>query len=117
MKNFAPAAYPSSNIRDIGSPTPGVNAFSSTPDGIPDIGTAFYTPTAFRNANQVSIRIDHELRPGKDRIYGSYYRTTNRTLAGGVRPQFDAPQDEYTYFGNLNYTHTFSGNKINEIRG
>jgi hypothetical protein len=66
---------------------------------------------------QVSLRIDHELRPGKDRIYGNYFRTTNRTLSGGVRPQFDAPQDEFTYFGNLNYTHTFGANKINEVRG
>ena len=117
LKNFKPIGDPTASIRDIGGPQPGVNKFSTTPDGIPDIGTVFYTPAAFRNAYQVSMRIDHELRPGKDRIYGSYFRTTNRTLSGGVRPQFDAPQDEFTYFGNLNYTHTFSSNKINEVRG
>jgi len=117
LKNFQPIAYPTANIRDLGSPVPGSINKIGPPDGIPDIGTAFYTPAAFRNAYQVSLRIDHELRPGKDRIYGSYFRTTNRTLSGGVRPQFDAPQDEFTYFGNLNYTHTFSSNKVNEARG
>lgn len=117
VKNFAPAAYPTSNIRDIGSPAPGVNKWNTTPDGIPDIGTAFYTPQSYRNANQESIRIDHELRPGKDRIYGSYFRTTNQTLAGGAYPDFNTPQDEYTYYGNLNYTHTFSATKLNELRG
>jgi len=117
LKTFQPIGYPTSNIRDIGGPQPGVNKFSTVADGIPDLGTVFYTPAAFRNASQVSIRIDHELRPGKDRIYGSYFRTHNRTLSGGVRPQFDAPQDEFTYVGNLNYTHTFSANKINEVRG
>jgi hypothetical protein len=117
MKNITPAAFPTAvNSRDVGSPLPGVNAFSSTPDGIPDIGTAFYTPQAFRNANQVSIRLDHELRPGKDRIYGSYYRTTNRTLAGGAFPDFNAPQDEFTYYGNLSHTHIFSPTKLNEFR-
>src|SRR5712692_1886367 len=116
MKNFAPAAYPTANLRDIGTPAPGVNVWSTTPLGIPEIGTAFYTPAAFRNANQVSIRMDHELRPSKDRVYGSYYRTTNRTLAGGTFPDFNAPQDETTHYGNLNYTHTFSPNKLNEIR-
>jgi len=89
LKNFKPIGDPTASIRDIGGPQPGVNKFSTTPDGIPDIGTVFYTPAAFRNAYQVSMRIDHELRPGKDRIYGSYFRTTNRTLSGGVRPQFD----------------------------
>src|ERR1039457_4786624 len=117
VKTFAPAAYPTSNLRDIGTPLPGVNVWSTTPLGMPEIGTAFYTPLAFRNANQVSIRVDHELRPGKDRIYGSYFRTTNRTLAGGAFPDFNAATDEYTYYGNLNYTHTFSANKLNELRG
>jgi len=117
MKTFAPAAYPTTNLRDIGSPAPGVNVWNSTPDGVPDIGTAFYTPLAYRNAQQVSLRMDHELRPGKDRIYGSYFRTTNRTLAGGAFPDFNAATDEYTYYGNLNYTHTFSPSKFNELRG
>ena len=116
MKNFQPAAYPTANLRDVGTPLPGVNTWSTTPLGIPEIGTAFYTPAVFRNANQVSIRLDHELRPGKDRIYGSYYRTTNRTLAGTAFPDFNAPQDESTYYGNLNYTHTFSPTKLNEFR-
>jgi hypothetical protein len=116
MKNLPPAAYPTANLRDIGTPLPGVNVWSTTPLGMPEIGTAFYTPAAFRNANQESIRIDHELRPGTDRIYGSYFHTANRTLAGGVFPEFNAPQDETTFFGNLNYTHTFSPNKLNEFR-
>lgn len=116
VQHFAPAAYATANLRDIGTPSPGVNVWSTAPLGIPEIGTAYYTPLAYRNANQVSIRMDHELRPGKDRIYGSYYRTTNQTLAGTAYPAFNTPQDEYTYFGNLNYTHTFSSNMLNEVR-
>ncbi len=116
MKNLPPAAYPTTNLKDIGTPLPGVNVWSTTPLGIPQIGTAFYTPLAFRNANQESIRMDHELRPGKDRIYGSYFRTANRTLAGGLFPEFNAPQDETTFFGNLNFTHTFNPNMLNELR-
>jgi hypothetical protein len=116
LKNYAPIGNPTSNFRDLGAPQSGVNRFSNTPDGIVDVGTVFYTPAAFRNANQWSIRIDHELRPGKDRIYGSYYRTVNNTLSGGVRPDFNAPQKETTFFGNLNYTHTFSPSMMNEFR-
>lgn len=116
LKNFAPLADPTSNLRDLGTPQPGVNKWSTTPDGILDVGTVFYTPASYRNANQFSIRVDHELRPGKDKIYASFFRTTNRTLAGGVRQKFDAPQTEVTRFGNINYIHIFSPNKINEFR-
>ena len=116
LNNAMPAANPTSALRDIGSP--GANGkWTSTLDGIPDVGTAFYVPNIYRNANQFSIRLDHELIPGKDRLYGSYYRTTNRTLSGGARPAFDAPQSEFTYFGNINETHTFSSDKVNEFRG
>jgi hypothetical protein len=116
LKNYAPVGDPTTGLRDLGTPQPGVNRFSSTPDGIPDVGTVFYTPSAFRNAQQFSVRIDHELRPGKDRVYGSYFRTVNNTLAGGVRPDFNAPQKETTFYGNLNYTHTFGPSMMNELR-
>ncbi|HJZ98287.1 MAG TPA: TonB-dependent receptor [Candidatus Solibacter sp.] len=116
LKNFAPVGDPTTGFRDLGTPQPGVNKFSSTPDGIVDVGTVFYTPAAFRNAQQFSIRLDHELRPGKDRVYGSYFRTVNNTLSGGVRPIFDAPQKETTFYGNLNETHTFNPTMMNELR-
>src|SRR5262245_11298123 len=58
LKNFPPIAYPTANIRDLGSPVRGSINKVGPADGIPDIGTAFYTPAAFRNASQVSLRID-----------------------------------------------------------
>lgn len=118
LKNFSPVADPTTNFRDLGSPGPG-GKWTTTPDGIPDIGTVFFTPESWRNAFQFSIRVDHELRPGKDKIYASFYRTSNRTLApnlGGIRSAFNAPQTEITRFGNVNYIHIFSPNKINEFR-
>jgi len=115
LNNSVPAANPSSGFRDVGSP--GANGrWSSTLDGIPDLGTVFYIPTIIRNGNQFSVRLDHELLPGKDRLYGSYYRTTNNTLSGGVRPAFNYFQAETTTFANINETHTFSPDKVNEFR-
>jgi outer membrane receptor protein involved in Fe transport len=40
----------------------------------------------------------------------------NNTLSGGVRPVFNAPQKETTFYGNVNYTHTFSPAMMNEFR-
>ena len=37
-------------------------------------------------------------------------------MNGGIRPTFNRPTDELTYFGSLNHTHTFSPNMLNEFR-
>jgi hypothetical protein len=108
-------AAPTTNFKVLGSPGPG-GVWSTASNGIPDEGTVFYTPDVYRNAFQVMIRVDRELRPGKDKIYGTYYRTHNVTLAGTVRPAFNRPQGEWTSFGNINYTHTFSADKTNEFK-
>lgn len=115
LDEFRPAVNPTTAIRDLGSPREGVNVIGP-PDGIPDIGTAQYVPNAFRNGNQFNLRIDHELRPGKDRLYGNFYRTTANILNGGIRPAFDRPTDETTHFGSVNHTHILSPNMLNEFR-
>ena len=115
LTGYQPGAYPTSSFRDLGSPSLGVNKIGPA-DGILDIGNVNYVPDSFRRAGQYTVRIDHELRPGKDRIYGSFIRTKNTTQAGGVRPSFDRALVEWANFGNLNETHIFSPNKINEFR-
>jgi len=115
LRDFAPGADPTSNFRDLGSPAPGQSA-TGPADGIPDVGTAFYVPDAWRRGNQVNARMDYELRPGKDRLYGNVYRTTSYTVNGNIRPAFDVPVLETTHFGNVNHTHIFNSSKLNELR-
>ena len=116
LKKFPPVAYPTAGLKVLGSP--GANGvWTSASNGIADLGTVYYTPDVYRNAFQVMLRMDHELRPGKDKIYGTYYRTHNVTLSGGVRPQFNRPQGEWTSFGNMTYTHIFSPTAVNDLRG
>ena len=59
-----------------------------------DIGSAFYIPDVWRDGNQFNVRGDWELRPGKDRLYANFYRTTSNTMNGGIRPYFDYPVKE-----------------------
>lgn len=115
LDEFRPAVDPTTAIRDLGSPAAGVNSIGPA-DGIPDIGTAQFVPNAFRNGNQFSLRVDHELRQGKDRLNGNFYRTTANILNGGIRPAFDRPTDESTHFGSLNHTHIASPTMLNEFR-
>jgi hypothetical protein len=115
LRDFAPGADPTSNFRDLGSPAPGQSATGPV-DGIPDVGTAFYVPEAWRRGNQFNGRVDYELRPGKDRLYGNAYRTTSYTVNGGIRPAFNVPVLETTHFANVNHTHLFQSTKLNELR-
>ena len=116
FKNYQPGAYPTSNFRDTGSPASGPSTVGPA-DGILDIGAAFFIPNVWRDGNQFNIRGDWELRPGKDRLYANFYRTTSLTMNGSIRPYFDYPVKETTYFANMNHTHIFSGTKLNEFRG
>jgi outer membrane receptor protein involved in Fe transport len=122
LTQFKPAVDATSNFRDLGSPpplgTPGVATGTIGPvDGIADIGSVPFAPAAYRNGQQVNLRIDHQLRAGKDTLYGNFYRTWADTLNGGIRPQFNRPGHEYGAFISLNETHIFSPTKINELRG
>ena len=116
MGKFFPVADPTTNIRDVGTPQVGVNKFSSTPDGIPDIGTVQYLTTSDARSNQWTIRVDHELRPGKDRLYGYFYRLNARTITPGIRPDFLRPGPTWGTFGNLVYSRTISASALNEFR-
>jgi hypothetical protein len=116
MKNFPPVANPTINVRDIGAPQIGVNKWSTTPDGIPDIGTVQYLTAQYAHANQYTIRIDHELRPGKDHLYGYFYRLTADTITPGIFPAFLRPNPTAGTFGNLVYSRTISPTMFNEVR-
>jgi hypothetical protein len=116
LRDFAPGADPTSNFRDLGSPVPGQST-TGPADGIADVGTAFYVPDAWRRGNQFNARMDYEVSPGKDRLYGNVYRTTSYTVNGGIRPAFDVPVLETTHFANVNHTHIFSPTLLNELRG
>ena len=115
LRTFAPAVDPNAGFRDLGSPAPGANVIGG-PDGIMDVGTAFFVPEGWRRGNQFNARADYELRPGKDRLYGNFYRTNSYAVTGGIRPAFNRPTPNTTHFGNINYTKTFSSSRLNEVR-
>ena len=116
LRDFAPAVDPTTGFRDLGSPAPGVNTIGP-PDGIMDVGTAFFVPEGWRDGDQFNARADYELRPGKDRLYGNFYRTTSYAVTGGIRPEFNRPTPNTTHYFNVNYTRTLSSSTLNEVRG
>ena len=55
LRDFAPAVDPTSDFRDLGSPAPGANSIGP-PDGIMDVGSAFFVPEGWRDGDQFNAR-------------------------------------------------------------
>ena len=90
LRDFKPSVDPTFNFRPAGSPRAGTNQIAP-PATLMAYGSANFIPESYRNGNQFTVRVDHELRPGKDRLYGNLYRTTSAVVNGGIRQEFNRP--------------------------
>jgi opacity protein-like surface antigen len=71
----------------------------------------FSTP---RKGHQWNARVDHMLS-GSDRLYGNVYRNVLKTTGTQTRPEFAWEFPRWNWYVNLNETHTFSPNVVNEF--
>jgi outer membrane receptor protein involved in Fe transport len=142
FKNF-PSPTPTSNIRDIGRPVTGLqtqsllndptvagnpnyvatggglfrNNLQGTPDGIPDLGTANVSLAEATNANQFSVRLDHEISQSQ-RLFGRYIYDHNIAddLQTIVRDGFNQPTDQTGNNLTIGHTWVASNTTVNEAR-
>jgi hypothetical protein len=112
---YAPPSYPTTGLRDLGAPLPGPNAWSTTPDGIPDIGTISVTTQGRRDGEQLNFRYDHVLRGGQDRLRSTYYLSNIETWNLYVRSQFDKPFPFRNQMFGIAYTSVLSNQTLNEF--
>jgi hypothetical protein len=133
--SFAPTSGLTTAGADVGSACKGSNpvgAFGNPNDGIvnsgpitqmpcdlPVTGTGNFSTTVFRNGIQWSTRVDHNWNNFKDRLYGSFYRTTRQTVLFAsphtYSPNFNVAEPEYTHLLNVNWTHSAGGNFVNQM--
>jgi len=87
------------------------------PAGIPlsldAVGNVDYTNVAPKNGYQWSFRVDY-YQGKKDRIYVDAMRTYDTSGSVNARPAFNAPSTNHSVFVNVDWTHTFSPNLLNE---
>jgi len=94
---------------------------ASLPCNFPVSGTGDFSSTVFRNGLQWSTRIDHNWNNFKDRLYGSFYRTSRQTVEFATPsvfyPAFSPKEPQYTHLLNLNWTHSAGGSFVNQMTG
>lgn len=66
------------------------------------------------NGYQYNLRGDQYFNDGKDRLFGSYYRTHNDNQANQLRPALGGSSFIEAYLGSVNYQHSFSSALVNQ---
>jgi hypothetical protein len=97
---------------DLFPTTCGTSLSNNLPCNTPMEDTGVLASTNFRNGTQWFVRIDKYF--AKDRIYGSFTRTTLGTGGGVAIPQFATTNDNWQRAEQFNWTHTFSPTTLNE---
>ena len=110
-----PGAYPISNFQTAGQiksqsyfPNPDI------PDNLPVIGTAYINQSLARPAGQWNIRMDHNFRNYKDRIYANYFNYFSEGQQANPRPLQRIVTPNYGMYGKVNWTHAFTPGLLNE---
>jgi hypothetical protein len=114
LNKFRPPVYPTENLRDLGSPAPGVLVIGP-PDGIPDVGTINHTITSDRSGDQFSARVDRVFRGGHDKLRASYYLSRLRPEFAHLRSAFNHPFPHRSQFLNASHSRVVSDQTVNEI--
>ena len=87
-------------------------AYDNIPCSMPVFDNGHFNSSSFYNAHQYNARLDKYF--SKDRIYGQFFRDTISSGGPAVRPAFATTSAFYTFSIQVNETHTFSPNMLNE---
>jgi hypothetical protein len=114
LSRYRPPMYPTQNLRDLGSPAPGVRTIGP-PDGIPDVGTIDTAVTSQREGNQFNGRFDQVFRNGNDKLRASDYMTRIVPETVYLRSEFNHDFPHRNQFFNLGHTRIISTRTLNEL--
>jgi hypothetical protein len=92
--------------------TCGTSATSNMPCNLPVFDNALFASANFRHAYQYNVRVDKDFT--KDRLYGTYFKGNLDTGGNSVRPAFDSTSTFHTQSVQVNESHLFTPNTLNE---
>jgi hypothetical protein len=125
LSNFPASFTPDRNFlragQALGSTCTGSTTIASPvgpiPCDLPIRGEGTWNETSPRNGLQWTARVDHNFHEGRDRLYGSFNRTTTDKVGFGepsVYPAFTAPSPTNSMHFNTNWTTIVTPTMVNE---
>lgn len=116
LNTYLPSAATVSGVSksaaDVFPGTCGTPATNGLPCSTAMIDSGIFNSSNFRNGDQYFVRIDKQLK--SDRLYGSAFWTNLHYGGPAVIPQFSTTNHNTQQAFQLNYTHVFSANTLNE---
>jgi hypothetical protein len=114
LQKYAPTNLSGVSVLHTASVIPGCGtpATNNLPCSTNLIDSGDFSATAIRNGTQYFARVDKYF--AKDRIYGSFYRTLLNYGAASDIPAFSALNNNWERAFQVNWTHTFNPNTLNE---
>jgi hypothetical protein len=88
-------------------------SIENIPCNTPMLDSGTFNSSNFRNGTQYFGRVDKYF--ANDRIYGSLFRTLLNYGGPNVIPQFSTTNNNWQTGYQVNWTHTFSPNTLNEV--
>lgn len=112
-----PLKFPTTNIQTVAQVEANTPGFFAPPPGLPStlpaVGTANISYAVPKDGYQWSIRGDY-YKGSHDRFYAEVMRTSDTTEGATPRPALNDNYANNSIFANVNWTHTFSSNFLNE---
>ncbi|MGB2627530.1 MAG: carboxypeptidase regulatory-like domain-containing protein [Candidatus Acidiferrum sp.] len=93
--------------------TCGTAATNFLPCSTPMVDSGTFNAANITNGTQYFVRVDKYFT--NDRIYGSFFRTVQAQPTSNVIPQFSTTNNYWQRALQVNWTHTFSPNTLNEV--
>ncbi len=103
----------SKTANDIFPGTCGTATTENLPCTTPMLDSGVFNSSNVINGTQYFIRVDKYF--GKDRVYGSFFRTLQANPAPNVIPQFSTTNNYWERALQVNWTHEFSPTTLNEV--
>ena len=101
-----------STAADIFPSTCGTATTAFLPCATAMVDSGIFNSTNYLNGTQYFVRVDKYFK--NDRIYGSFFRTLQNNGGPNVIPQFSTTNNYWQRAAEVNWTHTFSPNTLNE---
>jgi hypothetical protein len=116
LGKYPPVAYANANFVTAAQYSDGLFAKAAQfPADLPVVGTIVYAVPLFSDGDHYLGRFDYNFSE-HDRFYTSFMQTRVSAEQPNTRPAFTYNYPEGDSFFNLNYTHIFSPNMLNEAK-
>jgi hypothetical protein len=111
-----PAVQPTSNFLTVSQLATRYGTITPTtiPGSLIAIGTANINASPLANGFQGHLRLDHNMRGGRDKFFFSFFRNTTNGESADGRPVYSYTNPNGTMYAKIDYLHTFSPHLINE---